>query len=1185
MALTPSQRETARKLFDAALDCRTEIRSGFIQNTCEDPDVRQEVNRLLAHHAEIGSFLKEPGSSELSSAANVPAFSEGDILASRFSITRLIAHGGMGEVYEAEDLELREPVAVKTIRSDLVRPPFLDQFKKEVQLAKRVTHQNVCRIYDLFRHTVAHSGAEDIYFVSMELLSGETLAEHLRGRSRMTPAEALPIIEQIAGALEAAHAIGILHRDLKPENIMLIHSGPRGSIRAVVMDFGLAVKSHEDVPIALESPAGTPAYMSPEQLQGNTLTAASDVYCLGLVIYRMVTGVRAFEENEPTLFGLKRLTKRPRPARELAASLPLFWETAIGKCLEREPTRRPQSATELVRDLRGKQAYPRPTFNNYKRITSIASAVGFVFLLLFALIVVRRTLTPPMAPKSHPRVAVLGFKNVSGQRDADWISTALAIFLTAKLSAGDKLDAIGEDEIARMRTDLALSDSNRLSKDALVRIRSMVNADLVIAGSYRENNRRVHFELRVLDATTGAVVESIHEVGTPGALFDAFNKVGIRVRSTLKLPATVQHDEEEAIASLPSNLEAFRFYTTGIDKLEQFDALDAGEQLSQAIKLEPAYPLAHSALAEACSALGYEEKAANEAKTAFDLSGRLSWRDRLLIEGRYREMTKQWSLASDIYRRLWAAYPDAIDYGLHLASVQSSAGTPTEALATVERLRKLPRPARDDPRIDYAEAWAWDGKRKLVAAQTAARKAAASGQRQLYAAAKRDEGRSLIFLGNREGAINALKDAKAVYAALGDRAHVAYVTLNLATAFYGQASLSSRKAMIFDALAIFRSVGSKDGEASALNNLAGVLEDAGDLDTALKTYREALDAFNRTGNRSRLANTQNNIGTVLEVQGDLAGALKEFRASLAAWTALNDTIDMALAQENIADVLYLTGKLPGAAKMTDELFTFWQRLDNPSHVAGALQAKAAVLAAQGHIARAKDNYQKALSILRRIGEAQSLPRLLNDLTILVICEGNLAQARDWINQARESEININENDLNATTQAVSALLLLEEGKPGEAEETARQAVRQLFKHHFVMNEAFGELVLTQSLLAQLKLSDAQRELSKLAFLRTTQNQLMRFSYLIAETRIKAASGQQSEISAALRTLRMTLAESEAQGFAGLNLEARLAQDEIQLKLGDPNARDHLLSLQMDATNKGFGLIAQKASRLALNTKL
>ncbi|HSA97220.1 MAG TPA: serine/threonine-protein kinase, partial [Acidobacteriota bacterium] len=210
-----------------------------------------------------------------------PTFASGQTLAGRFRVLRLIAKGGMGEVYEAEDLELGETVALKTVRAEIAESPqALERFKTEVHLARKVTHPSVCRIFDVFRHREEGSGpgGPEATFLTMELLRGETLATRLARAGRMAPAEALPLVEQMAGALEAAHRAGVIHRDFKTANVMLVPQGSEpGGLRAVVTDFGLARRNPVvEGSIASEtltsSVAGTPAYMAPEQIEGGPIT-------------------------------------------------------------------------------------------------------------------------------------------------------------------------------------------------------------------------------------------------------------------------------------------------------------------------------------------------------------------------------------------------------------------------------------------------------------------------------------------------------------------------------------------------------------------------------------------------------------------------------------------------------------------------------------------------------------------------------------------------------------------------------------------------------------------------------------------------------------------------------------------------------------------------------------------------
>ena len=255
-------------------------------------------------------------------------FSPGEVLAQRFRIVAFLGRGGMGEVYEAEDLELREPVALKTIRAGLARDEHaMERFRREIQLARKVTHPNVSRLFDLGHH-VSESG--DITYLTMELLHGQTLSERLRA-GRIPIADAGLIVEQMAQALAAAHQAGVVHRDFKPGNVILTPTSGGNPPRAVVTDFGLACLSGE-VPGGVV--VGTLAYMSPETKEGREATPASDVFALGVVMHEMVTGARP-EDGEAKL-----------------ADLDPKWQGAIRRCLKRDPVLRPRAA-DVVKTLTG----------------------------------------------------------------------------------------------------------------------------------------------------------------------------------------------------------------------------------------------------------------------------------------------------------------------------------------------------------------------------------------------------------------------------------------------------------------------------------------------------------------------------------------------------------------------------------------------------------------------------------------------------------------------------------------------------------------------------------------------------------------------------------------------------------------------------------------------------------------
>ncbi|HEX8952646.1 MAG TPA: serine/threonine-protein kinase, partial [Polyangia bacterium] len=208
-------------------------------------------------------------------------------MAGRYRVVKLLARGGMGEVYHAEDEELREPVALKIIRPEIAKDRrTIKRFQREVRLARKVTHPNVCRCFDVGYHTA--DGKTPISFITMELLLGETLSARLK-RGRLATAEAAPLVRQMAAALSAAHRAGIVHRDFKPDNVLLVPGADGEPLRAVVTDFGVAravagqVRRGSSL-TAAGMKVGTPAYMAPEQVEGAPLTPAADVYALGVVL-------------------------------------------------------------------------------------------------------------------------------------------------------------------------------------------------------------------------------------------------------------------------------------------------------------------------------------------------------------------------------------------------------------------------------------------------------------------------------------------------------------------------------------------------------------------------------------------------------------------------------------------------------------------------------------------------------------------------------------------------------------------------------------------------------------------------------------------------------------------------------------------------------------------------------------
>lgn len=264
-----------------------------------------------------------------------PTLANGRLVAGRFRVIQFLGKGGMGEVYRATDQELGGELAIKIILPGLVHDEsLLARFRREVHLARQVTHPNVCRIFDVGRDEAER---QELLFLTMELIEGETLAAYLKREKKLAPEEALPLLEQMARGLTALHEKNIVHRDLKPGNVMIVR-GSGAAMRAVIGDFGLAravlEESAEEGLSRSGAVMGTPGYMAPEQMTGMPVSAATDMYAFGIVAHEMVTGKRTVGAG---------------------GELPGAWEQTIKKCMAHNPGERPQTAQEVVEALAGRK--------------------------------------------------------------------------------------------------------------------------------------------------------------------------------------------------------------------------------------------------------------------------------------------------------------------------------------------------------------------------------------------------------------------------------------------------------------------------------------------------------------------------------------------------------------------------------------------------------------------------------------------------------------------------------------------------------------------------------------------------------------------------------------------------------------------------------------------------------------
>jgi len=1095
---------------------------------------------------------------------------------SHYAVLEQIGAGGMGVVYRAHDERLDRDVALKVLSPDLAGDQeFLARFRREARTLSKLNHPNVATVHDF--------GIEGgTSFIVMELVRGKSLVEKIRG-GPLAENDVVRLALQLLDGLCAAHAEGVIHRDLKPGNLRETLDG-----RLKILDFGLARTLQTDVDvtqsIATTSGAvGTLPYMAPEQLRGEYIDARTDIYAAGVVLYELATGSRPFPENFGPRLTDSILHRIPPSARELNPKVSTEFDSVIRMALEKEPQRRFGSAREmldaierirtnaLVDALGHVEARPgvRASGSAERAGTSRAATIGetaktraalprkgllasgwrarIAVALVSAVVVAGLALWAfsgqLMGKKMfRPTVAVLGFKNQRASPATDWISTSLSDMLASELAAGDLVVPTPGESVARMKMDLSLPNEASYSLDTIHKVRRSLKCDYVVYGAFFSTGEsaggRIELTVELQHAKSGEVIGRIvNEAGNERALPELATRVGTVLRSKLGLPGISGSQSSELQAALPSTPEASRLYFEGLAQLRSFDLLGAQKSLQKASEADPNFSLARAYLAEAWNRLGYDDRARQEAKNAFELSSRLGREDKTLVEARFREVSSEWDKAIDLWRSLWTLYPENPEYAIRATEVQIRAGKATEALQTIDELRKQPESIRQDAVLDLKEAEAAeslsDFSKEKQAALRAADGARAKSSRLLEAEALWRACAAMAMQGDASGAQNTCRQSIAISQPVGDLLLVArgFTILGLVAAAKGDPKQSLAQHQ--QALGFANQIGSRRDITGALTNIGNVLANQGDLSEAQRNYESALAVATEINDRGQVVNLLNNLATVNQSLGKFPVALGLYERSLEQARLVQDKGSIARAQNNIAFIYWLQGDFSPALQNVQEALRAAEETGNKGDQSQFLYALGDINLDQAQLTKAEENYQAALKLATEIGDKTA------------IALGQLSIGR----------------------------LRLQAGKAEEAQVLARQAADEFHAEGLKDMEANARSLRASALLDVDRKEEAQQELSVVekSF---PKDPTARLAVAIIAGRLQMRSGK---LAAGKTELEHAAAEAQRLGVPGLQFEARLAQGEMGVLGGDKRvALAILTALQKDAAKKGFKQIEARA---------
>ena len=565
-------------------------------------------------------------------------------------------------MFRSVDMEVKEDIALKLIKPEIAQDEAtIERFRNELKVARRVSHRNVCRMHDLGK-------AEEGYYITMEYVEGEDLKNYIRKVGRLTEDETISLARQMCEGLKEAHDLGVVHRDMKPQNIMIDKNG-----RLKIMDFGIA-RSVEAAGVTQTGiMIGTPDYISPEQAEGEVADQRSDIYSLGVILFEMVTGTLPFRGDTALSVALKHKAKIPRDPKKINPEISDDLSQLILICMEKNRGRRYQTVEELLSDLRNiEEGFPlgtkiRPRRRNFftalirKKFYIPALIISFIIIVAITWHLLSQKEAVPISSEK-PSLAIMYFKNNTGDESLDFWKTALTDSLITDLSQSRHLKVLSGDKLYQILNNLNQLEATIYSADVLREVASRGEVTHIIQGNFAKAGDSFRLDITIQESNTGDIIGSERVEGKgEESIFAMVDELTREIKADFKLtPMELSNDiDKEAASITTSSPEAYRYY---IDAKKNFQERKYRQSLvlfEKAINVDPDFAMTYRDMAFAHQNLGdYVEMMANFEK-ALALTDRISDRERYVIQTTYYLVSERnYPKAIKACERLLELYPD-----------------------------------------------------------------------------------------------------------------------------------------------------------------------------------------------------------------------------------------------------------------------------------------------------------------------------------------------------------------------------------------------------------------------------------------------------------------------------------------------------------------------------------------------